>query len=108
MEHRLAAPPDALTAEERRIEIARQRARLTAALRVKDEAEERLAELGEAPYAEPPREALLDAKEAAAYAGVHTNTIYEAAKAGRLPCRKVGRLRRFTVADLDAWTGARP
>jgi excisionase family DNA binding protein len=108
MEDRLAARPDALTGEARRLEIRRARALLTAALSAKDEAEERLAELGEPPHAEPPREPLLDAKGAAAYAGVHPNTVYEAAKAGRLSCRKVGRLPRFTVADLDAWMGARP
>jgi excisionase family DNA binding protein len=51
--------------------------------------------------------ALLTAKEAAAYVGVHTNTIYNAAKSGDLRYRAIGRLRRFTVADLDDWTQGR-
>lgn len=48
---------------------------------------------------------LLDVNEAARYVGCHANTIYAAAQSGALRCRKVGRLRRFTVSDLDAWTG---
>lgn len=52
-----------------------------------------------------PRDRLLDVHVAAAYCGVHENTIYEAAKSGALVCRRIGRLRRFTVTDLDAWTG---
>jgi excisionase family DNA binding protein len=43
-------------------------------------------------------------KEAAQYVGVHPNTVYAAAKCGRLRFRAVGRLRRFTIDDLDAWT----
>lgn len=52
-----------------------------------------------------PQDRLLDVHAAAAYCGVHENTVYEAAKSGALACRRIGRLRRFTVADLDAWTG---
>jgi excisionase family DNA binding protein len=51
--------------------------------------------------------ALLTAHEAAAYVGVHANTIYNAAKSGDLRYRAIGRLRRFTVADLDDWTQGR-
>lgn len=52
-------------------------------------------------------EALLDVDAPAAYVGVHRNTVYEAAKAGKLRYRSVGRLRLFTIADLDDWTGGR-
>jgi excisionase family DNA binding protein len=52
-------------------------------------------------------EALLDVHAAAAYLNVHKNTIYEAAKHGKLKYRSVGRLRRFTIADLDEWTSGR-
>jgi excisionase family DNA binding protein len=50
---------------------------------------------------------LLTAREAAAYVGVHPNTVYNAAKSGDLSYRAIGRLRRFTQADLDAWTQGR-
>lgn len=61
------------------------------------------------PELEPiPDDRLLDVNAAATYVGVHANTIYDAAKRGALRCRRVGRLRRFTVEDLDIWTrGAR-
>lgn len=52
----------------------------------------------------PLGERLLTAQEAARYVGCHANTIYDAAKSGRLSFRAIGRLRRFTVNDLDAWT----
>ena len=52
----------------------------------------------------PMGERLLTAQEAARYVGCHSNTIYDAAKGGRLSFRAIGRLRRFTVEDLDAWT----
>jgi excisionase family DNA binding protein len=52
----------------------------------------------------PPADRLLTAAEAATYCGVHRNTIYEAAKAGQLRFRPIGRLRRFTREDIDDWT----
>lgn len=50
---------------------------------------------------------LLTVKEAAEFVGCHANTIYLAAQSGQLRPHRVGRLRRFTVEDLLAWTGAR-
>jgi excisionase family DNA binding protein len=47
---------------------------------------------------------LLNVNQAADYVGVHRNTVYEAVKRGRLVARRVGRLVRFTIEDLDAWT----
>jgi excisionase family DNA binding protein len=47
---------------------------------------------------------LIDVKAAAAHVGVHRNTIYEAVKRGDLKVRRVGRLLRFTIDDLDQWT----
>ena len=59
--------------------------------------------------AEPPEterlHRLLDVDAAADYVGVHRNTIYEAARLGDLVVRRVGRLVRFTIDDLDRWTG---
>lgn len=49
-------------------------------------------------------ERLMTAREAADYCRVHPNTIYLAAQSGELRSRRIGRLRRFTVADLDEWT----
>ncbi|HZQ66258.1 MAG TPA: helix-turn-helix domain-containing protein [Gaiellaceae bacterium] len=53
-------------------------------------------------------EQLLTAGEAAAFVGVHPNTIYLAAKTGALHCHRVGRLRKFTIPDLLTWTGGEP
>ena len=47
---------------------------------------------------------LLTAKEAAACVQCHPNTIYQAVKSGALRSRGFGRMLRFTIADLDAWT----
>ena len=50
-----------------------------------------------------PQPLLLDAVEAAIYARCHKNSVYAAVKRGDLATRRVGRLMRFTVADLDEW-----
>jgi excisionase family DNA binding protein len=54
---------------------------------------------------EPPTSPrLLNVDEAAAYVGCHSNTVYAAVKRGDLAARRVGRLVRFTIEDLDQWT----
>lgn len=60
--------------------------------------------IGTREAAAPIGERLLTAQEAARYVGCAANTVYDAAKAGRLSFCAIGRLRRFTVEDLDAWT----
>jgi excisionase family DNA binding protein len=88
-------------------EIRRLRAYETAALVALEEARAGLRALGAEEEAAPSVDAaprLLEAEEAARYVGCHRNTIYEAAKSGALTARRAGRLVRFTVADLDAWT----
>jgi predicted DNA-binding transcriptional regulator AlpA len=55
-----------------------------------------------------PTDRLLDVNKAARYCGCHPNTIYQATKAGALRCRRIGRLKKWTIPDLDEWTeGAR-
>lgn len=48
-------------------------------------------------------ERLLDAKEVAKLLGVHQATLHRMARAGQLPCVKVGKLWRFRVSQLDRW-----
>ena len=49
------------------------------------------------------REPLLQAADAAALLAVRTSWVYEAVRAGRLPCVRVGRHVRFLRSDLEAW-----
>ena len=49
------------------------------------------------------REPLSKAADAAALWAVRTSWVYEAARAGRLPCVRVGRHVRFLRSDLEAW-----
>ena len=49
------------------------------------------------------REPLLKAADAAALLAVRTSWVYEAVRAGRLPCVRVGRHVRFLRSDLEAW-----
>jgi excisionase family DNA binding protein len=48
-------------------------------------------------------EPLLTTAEAAALLAVRTSWVYEAVRAGRLPCVRVGRHVRFLRSDLEAW-----
>jgi len=48
-------------------------------------------------------EPLLTPPQAAALLAVRTSWIYEAARAGRIPCLHVGRHLRFTRAALETW-----
>ena len=50
---------------------------------------------------------LLRPEEAARLLAVKTNWIYEAVRAGRLPCLRLGRHIRFTRAMLEGWLGER-
>lgn len=49
---------------------------------------------------------ILDVKEAAALLRVHSNTIYQLASVGQVPCRRVGRQYRFSRAALERWLEA--
>lgn len=42
-------------------------------------------------------------KQAAAFLGVHPQTLIRWAKEGRVPCLRVGSRLRFRRADLEAW-----
>jgi excisionase family DNA binding protein len=61
----------------------------------------------QAPTANPPaaltEDRLLRPKQAAWYLNVKTSWIYEAVRAGRLPCDRVDRHIRFTRLMLDDW-----
>ena len=48
----------------------------------------------------------LSAREAAALLGIHHTTLYEAAKRGDVPCRRVGRRFIFTRESLVDWLRA--
>jgi excisionase family DNA binding protein len=55
----------------------------------------------------PPRsslaEPLLKASDAAGLLSVRPSWVYEAVRAGRLPCVRVGRHVRFLRSDLERW-----
>jgi excisionase family DNA binding protein len=51
---------------------------------------------------------LLRPEQAAWYLNVKTSWVYEAVRAGRLPCRRVGRHIRFTRRMLDDWLAEQP
>jgi excisionase family DNA binding protein len=48
---------------------------------------------------------LLRPEEAARLLAVKRSWIYEAVRAGRLPCLRVGRHIRFTLGMLEGWLG---
>jgi excisionase family DNA binding protein len=48
-------------------------------------------------------EPLLRPVDAAALLAVRPSWVYEAVRAGRLPCVRVGRHVRFLRSDLEAW-----
>lgn len=51
---------------------------------------------------------LLRPEQAAWYLNVKTSWVYEAVRAGRLPCHRVGRHIRFTRIMLDDWLAEQP
>jgi excisionase family DNA binding protein len=51
-------------------------------------------------------EPLINARDAAKLLGVHAATVLRMARAGKIPCVKVGKLWRFSVSELDAWVAA--
>jgi excisionase family DNA binding protein len=51
---------------------------------------------------------LLRPDEAAHLLSVKTSWIYEAVRAGRVPCVRAGRHIRFTRAMLEEWLAAQP
>jgi excisionase family DNA binding protein len=46
---------------------------------------------------------LVDVREAARYLSLPIGGVYELARQGRLPSRKVGKYRRFKIAELRMW-----
>lgn len=46
---------------------------------------------------------IMSAKEAAKLLGVHYSTLYESAKRGEIPCRRVGRRFLFERQTLIRW-----
>jgi excisionase family DNA binding protein len=47
--------------------------------------------------------AVLDARAAAAYLAVHSETLYRLVRAGQLPHTRVGRALRFRLVDLERY-----
>lgn len=60
------------------------------------------------PQATLAEDRLLRPEHAAWYLNVKTSWVYEAVRAGRLPCRRVGRHIRFTRQMLDDWLAEQP
>jgi excisionase family DNA binding protein len=58
--------------------------------------------------APPQQDRLLRPDQAAWYLNVRTSWVYEAVRAGRLPCHRVGRHIRFTRPMLDEWLAQQP
>ena len=58
------------------------------------------------PPAAPAEDRLLRPEQAAWYLNVKTSWVYEAVRAGRLPCLRVGRHIRFTRGMLEDWLAA--
>jgi excisionase family DNA binding protein len=58
--------------------------------------------------AERPALTFIDANEAAALLGINRNTLYAAAKAGDVPCRRVGRKFLFVREVLIDWLRHKP
>src|SRR5215471_12206075 len=49
----------------------------------------------------PRFEPLLDTQRAAALLGIHPKTLQKLARAGNVPCHRIGDLWRFRASDLD-------
>jgi excisionase family DNA binding protein len=52
-------------------------------------------------------EPLLDAEEAANLLRIHTKTIQAMARAGTVPCVRMGKYWRFRKSSLDEWVSTR-
>jgi excisionase family DNA binding protein len=52
---------------------------------------------------EPILARLILTRDAAKYLGLSERTLWAMAKDGRVPCVKIGKLKRFDIADLDAF-----
>lgn len=50
-------------------------------------------------------EPLLEAAEAATLLRVHVKTVQSMARAGTIPCARMGKYWRFRKSALDAWVG---
>jgi excisionase family DNA binding protein len=48
---------------------------------------------------------VLTLEEACAYLKIPKSSLYKLAKAGRIPCQKVGRHWRFSKEAVDRWLG---
>lgn len=48
-------------------------------------------------------ESLLDASEAATLLRIHVKTLQSMARAGSIPCARMGKYWRFRKSALDAW-----
>jgi excisionase family DNA binding protein len=51
----------------------------------------------------PQFERLLDSNRAAALLGIHPKTLQKLARAGMVPCHRIGDLWRFRASELDTW-----
>jgi excisionase family DNA binding protein len=51
----------------------------------------------------PRFEPLLDTHQAAALLGIHPKTLQKMARAGTVPCHRIGDLWRFRASELDSW-----
>jgi excisionase family DNA binding protein len=54
----------------------------------------------------PQFEPLLDTHQAAALLGIHPKTLQKMARAGTVPCHRIGDLWRFRASELDRWLHA--
>lgn len=48
-------------------------------------------------------EPLLDTQRAAELLGIHPKTLQKLARAGTVPCHRIGDLWRFRASELDTW-----
>jgi excisionase family DNA binding protein len=48
-------------------------------------------------------EPLLDSQRAARLLGIHPKTLQKLARAGTVPCHRIGDLWRFRASELDWW-----
>ena len=51
-------------------------------------------------------EPLLNSTETAKLLGVNPGTVHRLARAGQIPCIKVGKLWRFSASQLSAWVSS--
>jgi excisionase family DNA binding protein len=52
-------------------------------------------------------EPLLDDSQASALLGLHPKTLQRLARAGEVPCYRVGRFWRYRASELDGWLKTR-